>query len=228
MSIDASVDPRCHGERHYAVAIVDDHPASRTGLEKVVSDARDLTVAASAGTVADLDPAVPFDVVLLDVPQFRSGGLVHDVELLTGRAGVVVTSTWGQPPTIGAMVRAGARGYLTRRSDVAVITTALAAVAAGSLFVCPELVGRFNTELTRGAVEDSTELSPREVETLRWIAMGLTHAQIARRMGLTEATVNTYTKRIRAKLNAGNKAELTRIAIELGHVNPGDHRFPAA
>ena len=54
------------------------------------------------------------------------------------------------------------------------------------------------------------------------------HSQIANRMGLTEATVNTYAKRIRAKLNAGNKAELTRIAIELGHVAGEQRRFPAA
>ena len=62
------------------------------------------------------------------------------------------------------------------------------------------------------------ELTPREKETLRAIVQGLTHAQIARRFGLTEATVNTYVKRIRGKLHAGNKAELTRIAIELGYV----------
>jgi DNA-binding NarL/FixJ family response regulator len=62
------------------------------------------------------------------------------------------------------------------------------------------------------------ELTPRETQTLHAVAQCLTHAQAARRLGVTEATVNTYVKRLRAKLNAGNKAELTRIAIERGHM----------
>jgi DNA-binding NarL/FixJ family response regulator len=66
----------------------------------------------------------------------------------------------------------------------------------------------------------SMALAPREVQTLQLIARGLTHAAAARELGLTEATVNTYVKRIRSKLHVGNKAELTRRAIELGYVHP--------
>ncbi|RSM62104.1 hypothetical protein DMB66_22730 [Actinoplanes sp. ATCC 53533] len=68
---------------------------------------------------------------------------------------------------------------------------------------------------------------PREIETLRWIASGFTHAQIATRMGLSTTTVDTYAKRIRAKLNVSNKAELTRVAIELGHVVQRRRAAPA-
>jgi len=58
-------------------------------------------------------------------------------------------------------------------------------------------------------------MSAREQETLSYIARGLTHAQTASRMGITEATVNTHIERIRRKLGLGNKAELTRMAINL-------------
>ncbi|MFI2667407.1 helix-turn-helix transcriptional regulator [Micromonospora carbonacea] len=61
-------------------------------------------------------------------------------------------------------------------------------------------------------------LAPREAATLTLIAQGLTHAQAARRLGISEATVNTYLTRIRSKLDVGNKAELTREAITLGLV----------
>ncbi|WP_229403220.1 helix-turn-helix transcriptional regulator [Micromonospora okii] len=61
-------------------------------------------------------------------------------------------------------------------------------------------------------------LAPREAATLGLIAQGLTHAQAARRLGISEATVNTYLTRIRSKLDVGNKAELTREAITLGLV----------
>jgi DNA-binding CsgD family transcriptional regulator len=58
-------------------------------------------------------------------------------------------------------------------------------------------------------------LSPREEETLDLIARGFTHAQVARRMGISKATVDTYVERIRGKLQVGNKAELTRAAMRL-------------
>ena len=58
------------------------------------------------------------------------------------------------------------------------------------------------------------QLSAREEETLGLIARGLTHAQVAKRMGVSKATVDTYVERIRAKLQVGNKAELTRVALQ--------------
>ena len=70
-------------------------------------------------------------------------------------------------------------------------------------------------------------LAPRESETLGWLAVGLTHRQIAGHMGLTEATVSTYVKRIRSKLQVGNKAELTRMAIGLGLLDKAGERIPA-
>jgi DNA-binding CsgD family transcriptional regulator len=99
------------------------------------------------------------------------------------------------------------------------------AVARGAFYLCPRLTDRFRLELAGRGDEDPSGLAPREIETLRWIASGFTHAQIATRMGLSTATVDTYAKRIRAKLNVSNKAELTRVAIELGHT---DHLRRAA
>ncbi|WP_236573536.1 response regulator transcription factor [Streptomyces sp. GS7] len=58
-------------------------------------------------------------------------------------------------------------------------------------------------------------LSPREQEVLRFIAAGMTHGQVSRRIGISQHTVDTYVKRVRSKLSVGNKAELTRIALSL-------------
>jgi DNA-binding CsgD family transcriptional regulator len=93
--------------------------------------------------------------------------------------------------------------------------------------MCPQLVAQLHAELLRSAQEESSGLAPREIETLRWIALGFTESQIATRMGLSQTTVNTYAKRIRGKLNVSNKADLTRMAIELGYLGHG-HRHPAA
>ncbi|WP_432992151.1 LuxR C-terminal-related transcriptional regulator [Dactylosporangium sp. CA-233914] len=210
------------------VAIVDDHPVRRAGLEKFIADTPGLEVAQSVGGADVLDPETRFGVVILDLPLRASGPALAAIERLCGMAPVVVSSSWERPLTFGAVLRAGACGFVSSHCDGPIIVAALEAVGCGGFYVSPDLADRFRGELVRNVNEDPTGLAPREVETLRWIARGLTHAQIAGRMGLTEATVNTYAKRIRAKLNAGNKAELTRLAIELGHV-PGDlRRYPAA
>ncbi|GAB7052402.1 response regulator transcription factor [Catenuloplanes indicus] len=209
------------------IAIVDDHPVKRAGLEKFVAETSGLEVATSVRAVEDLAADVSFDVAILDVPLRPGGPALSAIESLVGRAPVVVSSTWERPLTFGAVLRTGVRGFTDSRADGRIIVSALFTVGEGGFYVCPRLADRFQSELVRNVNEDPAGLAPREVETLRWIARGLTHSQIAGRMGLTEATVNTYAKRIRAKLNAGNKAELTRMAIELGHMTD-TRRFPAA
>ncbi|GLY97266.1 response regulator transcription factor [Actinoplanes sp. NBRC 103695] len=211
-------------------AIVDDHPVRRAGLEKFVSETERLSVVASERSVEELlASGAAFDVAIVDVPLGPGGPGLAAIEQATEQGPVVVSSSWERPLTFGAVLRAGARGYVTSHSDGSVIVHALITAGAGGFYVCPELTDRFHSEVVRNVSDNPAGLAPREAETLRWIARGLTHSQIARRMGLTGATVNTYAKRIRAKLNAGNKAELTRIAIELGHMSSEDgRRFPAA
>ncbi|MGI5182470.1 LuxR C-terminal-related transcriptional regulator [Dactylosporangium sp. CA-152071] len=211
-----------------AVAVVDDRPVRRAGLEKFISDTVGLEVARSVAGAGDLDSATGFDVAILDLRPQASSPSLAAIEKLGAQAPVVVSSSWDRPLTFGAVLRAGACGFVSSYSEGPSIVAALQTVGLGGFYVSPDLTSRFRSEIVRNVNEDPAGLAPREVETLRWIARGLTHAQIAGRMGLTEATVNTYAKRIRAKLNAGNKAELTRLAIELGHV-PGDlRRYPAA
>jgi DNA-binding NarL/FixJ family response regulator len=210
------------------IAIIDDHPVKRAGLEKFVAETPGLTVGTSVGAVEDLTGDARFDVAIMDVPLRPGGPALTAVASLVSRAPVVISSAWERPLTFGAMLRSGVRGFVASRADGRIIVSALVTVGEGGFYVCPQLAARFQSELVRNVNEDPAGLAPREVETLRWIARGLTHSQIAGRMGLTEATVNTYAKRLRAKLNAGNKAELTRMAIELGHLAGETRRFPAA
>ena len=91
-----------------------------------------------------------------------------------------------------------------------------------------QLLDAFQAELDAVPLETPSGLAPREIETLQWIALGYTQSQIATRMGLSQATINTYAKRIRGKLNVGNKAELTRMAIELGYLSDERRRHRAA
>jgi DNA-binding NarL/FixJ family response regulator len=217
----------------FTVAIVNDQPVSRAGMEKLVSDDPELEVVASVGAVDELPETGPgaYDVVIVDLSPPTADPTLAIISKVAEIGRPLVCSSWEQPPTLLAAMRAGAHGCITRHTEQAAVRDAVRIVAQGGLYLCPRLTGQFQAELARPADEDSSGLAPREIETLRWIALGFTHAQIATRMGLSQATVNTYAKRIRAKLNVSNKAELTRMAIELGHLTQQDEHlqnYPAA
>ncbi|GAA0587397.1 response regulator transcription factor [Paractinoplanes ferrugineus] len=196
------------------VAVVADQPIWRAGLEKLAGDDPALRVVAAVAALPELPAGTTYDLVVLDTDT---------LEPVTGAASLghlLVSSAWTGRPGLTAAIRAGARGCVSRLAEQEAVREAMRVTAQGGFYLCPRLADRFPAELPGSPAEDQGGLAPREVETLRWIASGFTHAQIATRMGLSQATVNTYAKRIRAKLNANNKAELTRRAIELGHLSP--------
>jgi DNA-binding NarL/FixJ family response regulator len=200
----------------FTVAIVADQPVSRAGLEKLASDDPDMEVVAAVASVEELDGG--YDVVVLDLPRVDAAtiGVIAKVARVSRP---LVSSVWeGNPNLLGA-IRAGARGCISRFTEQRDVQEAMRVIVQGAFYLCPRLVGQFQLELVNRGDEHPGGLAPREIETLRWIASGFTHAQIATRMGLSPATVDTYAKRIRAKLSVSNKAELTRVAIELGHLN---------
>jgi DNA-binding NarL/FixJ family response regulator len=203
----------------YEIAIVDDQPIRRGGMQRLVQDDPDLRIAASVGDVEELTLLNSrHDVVVVDLQVRADGAALGVISRLAQISRPMVISTWDGAPSLLAAVRAGAGACVSRQSDPSTVVSALKVVARGGLYICGHLHHQFRAELAGGPRGEPNGLAPREVETLRWIASGFTQAQIATRMGLTEATINTYAKRIRAKLKVTNKAELTRRAIQLGHL----------
>jgi DNA-binding NarL/FixJ family response regulator len=206
-------------ERTLGVAIVDEQPLTRSGLEQLTTGIPGLSVRASVASIEELDnEATDIALVVLNVPLHAEGLALKTIEHIAETSRPLIISTWERPPSLLAAIRAGACGCLTRQSDHRAVSWALTVVAAGGFYLCERLLGQFHFELSRPPGADPHGLAPREVETLAWIARGFTHAQIATRMGLSHATIDTYAKRIRRKLNVNNKADLTRVAIELGHL----------
>ncbi|MEU2246865.1 response regulator transcription factor [Streptomyces sp. NPDC019224] len=129
---------------------------------------------------------------------------------------LVVRDTVAAHPIL-PVIRAGALGCVTEYVEERELLRAVETVSEGGLHISPLLMPRLYAELAdRATGSEPRPLARREQETLRLLAGGLTHGQIGRRLGLTEATISTYVKRIRTKLDVGNKADLTRRAIELG------------
>jgi DNA-binding NarL/FixJ family response regulator len=212
----------------YQIAIVADQPILRAGVEKLTTDVAGVRVTAAVDSVTDLQASGGgYDAIVLDLPRLTGAG-IDTVARVSAVGPLLVSSEWDGSPSLPATIRAGASGCISRSAEQADLRDAIRVVVRGGFYLCPGLVGRFRSEISGHAAEDAGGLAPREVETLRWIASGYTHAQIATRMGLSRATVNTYAKRIRTKLKVGSTAELTRVAIELGHLSEPSRKHPVA
>ncbi len=211
------------------VAIVDDQPVRRSGMERLIQQDPTLVVAAWVGHVKELATlAVPPDLVLVDLPLRTQGPRTALIARSADMSRPIVISAWDKPPSLQAAIRAGAYACLSGQTGQASVAIALRVVVGGRFYGCNQLREQLHAELTGHPRDDLTGLAPYEVETLRWIARGFTEPQIATRMGLSRATVSTYAKRIRAKFNATNKAELTRLAIQVGHLTDERTAHPAA
>jgi two-component system nitrate/nitrite response regulator NarL len=201
-------------------AIIDDHPLARLGIGQILADSGRVEVTASVATAADLADvvadAVP-DVVICDLYHAGEHACLVAVAALAATQRTLVISASGAPADVIGAIRAGAAGYITKHADPALMVSAVETVAAGGFALSPQLADILHADLgatgSRRSASGAPGLSPREEQALSLIADGLTHAQVARRMGVTRKTVETYVERIRVKLQVGNKAELTRAAL---------------
>lgn len=200
------------------VAIMDAGPIFSIGAARLISSTSDMRlVPRSAGGGAG--PAVPADVYLLDphaVTRMTPQALVAALAAVAP----VLLVMWS-PTSSGmadSLIEAGAHGVIDHQASPEALLDALrtAVVEAKSPRSAP-VRGRCGP-----ATEESASLSQREEQVLHLISRGMTHHQTATSLGISPHTVDTYVKRIRAKLRLGNKAELARVAIlrSMHAVNP--------
>ena len=212
------------GDRVISVVIVDKQEFSRIGIERVLESHPGVKLVASVNDLADFDFAT-VDVDAIIVGEADLEGTTHDLTAVpVQRPTIVICRAIDSVSAVMATLRNGPLGVISRMTSPAELLFAVDAVSRGGCYISSELaagIGAAAAQGTRSA--EGPGLAPRELETATLIEQGLTHRQVARRMGLTEATVSTYVKRLRAKLKAGNKAELTRRVIELGYLPSGNN-----
>ena len=202
------------------VVIVDDHGLFRTGVRTGLGDA--VEVVGEAGSVAEAIPLIVEtdpDVVLLDVHLPDGGGQAVIAGVAPERPGVrfLALSVSDAAEDVIAVVRAGARGYVTKTISSDDLTEAIARVAEGDAVFSPRLAGfvldAFNSdEPVRDAELD--ELTAREREVLRLIARGYRYKEIAASLHLSVKTVETHVSNVLRKLQLSSRHELTRWAAE--------------
>jgi DNA-binding NarL/FixJ family response regulator len=227
------------------VFVVDDHPLVRSGVRRELEGRVD--VVGTAGDVdeaaAGIAAARP-DVVLVDVHMPGGGGAELIRRVLAGAgAGSGPGSGWGaasgavnepatSPPVprflalsvsdaaedVISVIRAGARGYLTKTVSGAELVEAIGRVAAGDAVFSPRLAGfvldAFAGSLPLPSDPELDQLTARERDVLRLIARGYAYKEVARRLNLSVKTVETHVSSVLRKLQLSSRHELTRWATE--------------
>jgi DNA-binding NarL/FixJ family response regulator len=211
------------------VLVVDDQRVVRDGLSALldVMDDVELVGAAENGSRAvELAEQLAPDVVLMDLRMPEVDG-VEATRLLRERmpqVAVVVLTTHADDDSVFAALRAGARGYLTKDAGAAEIARAISLVAAGQALLDPAVQARLLDRLDAVRIPVQTPRAPglteRETEVLELIATGLSNAEIAQRLVVSEATVKTHVNRLFAKTGVRDRAQAVAYAYRTGIANP--------
>jgi DNA-binding NarL/FixJ family response regulator len=219
------------------VLIVDDDDLMRAGLRSVLSSDATIEVVAEAGDgragverVRELRP----DVVLMDVRMPDLDGISATREVLAARPDVkvVILTTFEEDEYIFGALRAGASGFLLKRTSPEELIRALHTVAAGESLLSPPVTRRVIERMAQEPAPEASSserldvLTPREREVLELVARGLSNGEIAKTFVIEESTVKTHVKRILMKLRLRDRVQAVIFAYESGLVRPGS-RTPA-
>jgi two-component system, NarL family, invasion response regulator UvrY len=203
--------------------LVDDHPVVRAGYRLLLEHAREIVVVAEADSgelacrhYADYRPAV----VIMDLSLRGMSGLeaIRRIVSRDSAANVLVFSMHEDPMFAEQALAAGARGYITKSSAPNVLVEAVKQVAAGGVYLDPDIAQRLAFQKVGGRSVRLKALSTREFEIFCLLAGGSTTSEIGRRLSLSSKTVANYATQIKAKLGVTTIAELTRLAIRHGVV----------
>lgn len=207
------------------VLIVDDHVAMRETLRRLLEHADGIDVVAEAADGAEAIRAardhMP-DVVLLDIAMPRMDGLVALSRILAAapRTRVVVITMFDRDEAAFRALREGASAFILKNAPPEDVVRAVRLVHQGDRILAPELTGRLIDRWVAPSAEGLLHTLPeRERETVALIARGLSNAEIAAHMFVTETTVRTYVSRILSKSGARDRAQLVVMAYEQGIVD---------
>ncbi|MFZ1880178.1 MAG: response regulator transcription factor [Gaiellaceae bacterium] len=203
------------------IVLVDDHALFRAGVRGELGDA--VEIVGEAGSVAEAVPLIielDPEVVLLDVHLPDGGGEGVIAGVAPERPGVkfLALSVSDAAEDVIGVIRAGARGYVTKTISSEELTDAVERVAVGDAVFSPRLAGFVLDAFREGTrVGDDAELenlTPREREVLQLIARGYKYKEIAARLHLSTKTVEAHVSSVLRKLQLSSRAELTRWAHE--------------
>ena len=213
------------------VLIADDQALVRGGFRMILEAREDMEVVGEAGDGAEaveLVESLRPDVVLMDVRMPGVDGIEATRRIVASGspARIVILTTYDVDEYVFSALRAGASGFMLKDVRPADLTDAVRVVAQGDALLAPgvtrRLLDRFAGVLPDGAPPpaDLGELTEREVEVLRFVALALSNSEIAKRLVLTEATVKTHVSSVLRKLGLRDRVQAVVFAYDVGLVRP--------
>ena len=203
------------------VFVVDDHELFRSGVRSELG--RELEIVGDAGSVEDAVPAIldsTPDVVLLDVHMSGGGGraVIEAVRSERPEVRFLALSVSDAAEDVIGIIRAGARGYVTKSISAEDLASAVQRTHEGDAVFSPRLAGfvldAFAGEAPQPLDPELDLLSRREREVLRYIARGYTYKEVAHELHISVKTVETHVSAVLRKLQLSNRYELTRWAAD--------------
>ncbi len=215
------------------VLIADDQALVRDGFGMILDAQVDIEVVGQASDgrqAVDLSRELRPDVVLMDIRMPEVDGVEATRRLMADPDSprILMLTTFDQNEYVYAAMKAGASGFLLKDVRREELINAVRSVAAGDALLASSLTRRFIEDFVRrpppGAAPTGAlaELTDREAEVVRLVARGLSNAEIAERMVVSEATVKTHVARVLSKLGLRDRTQVVVMAYETGFVQPGE------
>jgi NarL family two-component system response regulator LiaR len=229
--IDPPLGSDAKGGEPVTVFVVDDHDLVRKGLRYYLGTNPEIAIVGEAGdaqsAVQGVAEYVP-DVVLMDLllplepgtEPSDEGGVqaTRRVKQISPRTQVVVLTSFAQDELVFSAIKAGALSYLLKDADAETVMQAIFAASRGEAILHPRIAQRLMAEVTmptRGR-DPLTELTAREMEVLRLIAQGLSNAEIADKLVITERTVKAHVSNLLGKLHLSDRTQAAVYAWREG------------
>ena len=211
--------------------IADDQAMVRQGFGALLAAQPDISVVGDAANGRDavrLVSSLAPDVVLMDVRMPVLNGLDATREILARDTGtkVLMLTTFDIDDYVYAALRAGASGFLLKDAPADELVRAVRVVAAGDALLAPSITRRMIADLVsrhaapRRSPDELARLTPRETEVLELIARGMSNAEIAASLFVSEETVKTHVGKVFSKLGLRDRAQAVVLAYETGLVSP--------
>ena len=212
------------------VLIADDQPLVRSGLRMILKSDPSLEVVAEAGDGVEalaLARELRPDVVLMDVRMPKLDGIEATRRLVRepNPPRVLVLTTFDLDEYVFAALRAGASGFLLKDAPEEQLLAAIRVVSDGSSIFAPavtaRLIERFASVGDAAPPPQLGDLTPRELDVLKFLARGMTNAEIAAELVVSDHTVKTHVARVLQKLDLRDRTQAVILAYESGLVRPG-------
>jgi DNA-binding NarL/FixJ family response regulator len=205
--------------------LVDDHEMVRAGLRTFLGLQPDMEVVGEAGSgeqALALVPRLQPEIVLLDLvlPGMSGLDVVRRLRAAHPAVKVVVLTSYSAEDSVLPAVRAGVAGYLLKDVGPGELADALRAVHAGGASLDPSVAATVMSSVS--APDPARSLTPRELEVLRLIARGLSNAEIAEALIVSQHTVKSHVAHILGKLGLRDRVQAVVLAYEAGLVRPGE------